>query len=96
MIHRAIYGSFERMIAIMIENYAGKFPFFLSPHQIAILPVSEKSLEYSKLANEYLKMQGYYTHIDASDNTLNYKIRQAQVSQYNIILVCGEKEKDGA
>lgn len=52
MIHRAIYGSFERMIAIMIENYAGKFPFFLSPHQICILPVSEKSLEYSQLANE--------------------------------------------
>lgn len=45
MIHRAIYGSFERMIAILTENCAGKFPFFLSPHQVAILPVSDKSLD---------------------------------------------------
>lgn len=58
MIHRAVYGSFERMIAIIVENYGGKFPFFLSPHQVAILPVSEKAEEYAKLAHDYIKNKG--------------------------------------
>jgi len=96
IIHRAIYGSLERMIAIIIESYGGKFPFWLSPTQAIVVPISEKSASYAELAYEYLKMKGYNISVDTTANTLNYKVRQAQINRYNVILVVGEKEMEEA
>ena len=94
MIHRAPFGSMERFIAILIENTAGNFPLWLSPEQIAILPISEK---YEDYANElYLELQerdirGY---IDHRDEKIGRKIRDAEVSKIPLMLIVGEKEQE--
>ncbi|XWV25556.1 threonyl-tRNA synthetase [Tupanvirus deep ocean] len=93
MIHRAILGSVERMMAILIENYAGKWPFWLSPRQICVIPVDKKFNEYaSKVGNIYRQM-GFQIDIDLSTDKLNKKIRNSQLEQYNFIFVVGEKEE---
>lgn len=90
MIHRAIYGSFERFIAILIEHTGGKWPFWLSPRQIMIVPVSPKYYAQAQLVHE--AFGDYYADIDLGADTFNAKIRQAQLHQYNFILVLGERE----
>jgi len=92
IIHRAILGSVERMIAILIEHTGGKWPFWLSPRQAVVLPVSEKTMNYAEEIRQFLWDQGFYVDCDASDDLLSKKIRNAQLSQYNFILVVGEKE----
>lgn len=94
IIHRAIYGSFERFISILCEHYAGKWPFWLSPNQVIVIPVSEKFLNYAKEVQNNLKLFKYYVDVDSTDNTLQKKIREAQLHQYNYILVVGQKEID--
>ena len=94
IIHRAIYGSFERFIGILIEHYQGKMPFWLSPSQIIILPVSEKINGYAENIQQIIKNKGYYADIDDSDRKLDKKIREAQISQYNYILVVGQREME--
>jgi len=94
MIHRAILGSVERMIAILIEHTAGKWPFWLSPRQAAIVPVDPIFNEYAEQVRLTLHEAGFVVVADTSDgNTLNKKIRNNQLAQYNFILVVGEKEK---
>lgn len=91
MIHRAIYGSLERMFAILTEHYKGKWPFWLSPRQICIIPVNLSCHEYANTIKQlYLD---FNVELDLSDNTLGKKIRNAQVSQFNFIFVVGEKEQ---
>ncbi|CAK9293130.1 unnamed protein product [Gordionus sp. m RMFG-2023] len=93
IIHRAILGSLERMIAILTENYAGKWPFWLSPNQIAVLPVGVNFDSYALEVTKTLKQQGFIANAESdSSETLNKKIRNAQLELYNFILVVGEKE----
>ncbi|KAF6214978.1 hypothetical protein GE061_009726 [Apolygus lucorum] len=94
MIHRAILGSVERMIAILTESYAGKWPFWLSPNQVMVVPVSSRLDDYAVVVKNQLWEAGFMAEcdLDAGD-TLNKKIRNAQLAQYNFILVVGDKEK---
>ncbi|KAK9497601.1 hypothetical protein O3M35_004298 [Rhynocoris fuscipes] len=95
MIHRAILGSVERMIAILTEQFSGKWPFWLSPRQIMVIPVSSQFDSYAIQVHQMLTRENFMCDydIDAGD-TLNKKIRNAQLAQYNFILVVGEKERD--
>lgn len=92
MIHRAILGSVERMFAILLEHYKGKWPFWLSPRQAIVCPVSEKSQPYALKLRDQIHDAGYYVDVDATDRTIQKKVREAQVAQYNYILVVGEEE----
>jgi threonyl-tRNA synthetase len=90
MVHRAILGSVERFTAILIEHLAGKWPFFLSPKQVIICPISEKFTDYCESVYLYLHKKGYQVELDCSNLTLNKKIRNHQLEQWNFILVAGE------
>lgn len=94
IIHRAILGSVERMIAILSENYEGKWPFWLSPRQVIVIPVGPACEKYAlQVSNEFLE-EGFMADVDLDHScTLNKKIQNAQLAQYNFILVVGEKEK---
>lgn len=92
MIHRAILGSVERMLAILLEHYKGKWPFWLSPRQSIVCPVSEKSQLYASQVHSQIHGAGFYVDIDASDRKIQKKVREAQLAQYNYILVVGEEE----
>lgn len=94
MVHRAIYGSFGRFIAILTEHYQGKWPFWLSPRQVKVVPISEKFRDYGRSVCETLHKEGFYVELDASENTIPKKIALAQVEQYNYILVVGKREVD--
>lgn len=95
IVHRAILGSVERMLAILIEHTAGKWPFWISPRQVAVVPVAEAHLPYARKVQDALHAAGFYVEVDESDNSLNKKIFQAQEAQHNYILVVGEKEASG-
>ncbi|MCL7034358.1 hypothetical protein MKW94_005362 [Papaver nudicaule] len=92
MIHRAVLGSVERMFAILLEHYKGKWPFWLSPRQAIVCPISEKSIPYAQELQEQIDKAGYYVDIDMTDRKINKKIREAQLAQYNYMLVVGEEE----
>ncbi|XP_048232031.1 threonine--tRNA ligase, mitochondrial 1 [Ricinus communis] len=92
MIHRAILGSVERMFAILLEHYKGKWPFWLSPRQAIVCPVSEKSQEYAVQVQDQIYKAGYYIDVDLTDRKIQKKVREAQLAQYNYILVVGEEE----
>lgn len=92
MIHRAILGSVERMLAILLEHYAGKWPFWLSPRQAIVCPVSEKSSDYALTVRDQIHQAGYFVDVDTSDRKIQKKVREAQLAQYNYILVVGEEE----
>ena len=92
MVHRAILGSLERFIGILIEHYAGAFPFWLSPIQITVLPIGEKHLKVSADIKNGLKKFGFRTEIDDSNETLGKKIRNAEMKKIPYIIVIGDKE----
>ena len=92
MIHRAVVGSLERFIAIILENTNGWLPLFITPVQLAILPVSEKFVEHCNKLNQQLLEFGIRTTIDSSDNKLGYKIRNSISKKIPYSLVIGEKE----
>ncbi|EOY00417.1 Threonyl-tRNA synthetase isoform 4 [Theobroma cacao] len=92
MIHRAILGSVERMFAILLEHYKGKWPFWLSPRQAIVCPVSAKSQDYAREVQEQIHGAGYYVDVDLTDRKIQKKVREAQLAQYNYILVVGEEE----
>ncbi|CAI0463104.1 unnamed protein product [Linum tenue] len=92
MIHRAILGSVERMFAILLEHYKGKWPFWLSPRQAIVCPVSAKSVDYAKQVRDRIHQAGYYADADITDRKIQKKVREAQLAQYNYILVVGEEE----
>ncbi|XP_064232382.1 threonine--tRNA ligase 2, cytoplasmic isoform X4 [Aotus nancymaae] len=94
IIHRAILGSVERMIAILSENYGGKWPFWLSPRQVMVIPVGPTCEKYALQVSSEFFEEGFMADVDLDHScTLNKKIRNAQLAQYNFILVVGEKEK---
>ena len=92
MIHRLCFGSIERFIGILIEHFAGKFPVWLAPVQVKVIPVSEKSMEYAQGVYDQLKAAGIRTELDRKDEKVGYKIRQAQLEKVPFMLVLGEKE----
>jgi len=92
LIHRAILGSVERFMALLTEHNGGKWPLWLSPRQVAVVPVGVDQLQYALDLVQQMKEEGIEARADVSSNTLNKKIRSAQVSQYNYILVVGKEE----
>lgn len=92
MIHRVVYGSIERFIGILTENYAGAFPTWLAPVQIKILPISEKHLAYCQDVAKKLEAQGIRVEVDESSEKLGYKIRKAQMEKVPYMLIVGDKE----
>jgi len=94
MIHRAMAGSVERFTAILCEHFAGKWPLWLSPRQVMVIPVGMGFLDYAKEVATLLKKEHFYADVDSSGNTLQKKIRSAQLAQYNFIFVVGADEKE--
>ena len=94
MLHRAFFGSLERFIGILIENYAGKLPFWISPLQTIVIPVSNDFDNYASEVNEKLKKSGISSEVDLKNHNLNYKIREHSLSKIPILLICGKKEVD--
>ena len=94
MLHRALFGSLERFIGILIENYAGKFPFWISPMQVIVIPISEEFDEYAKKVNKEIINVGITSEVDLKNHNLNYKIREHSVSKVPLLLICGKKEVD--
>lgn len=94
MIHRAILGSVERMIAVLTESYGGKWPFWLSPRQAMVVPVGPPFNDYAMEVAAAIREKGYCSEADTDDsNTMNKKVRNAQLAQFNFIFVVGEKER---
>ena len=94
MLHRALFGSLERFIGILIENYAGKFPFWISPLQIVVIPISEDFEEYASKVSKKIKEAGMSSTVDLKNHNLNYKIREHSLAKVPILLICGKKEVD--
>ena len=93
MLHRVCFGSIERFIGILIEHYAGKFPVWLAPMQVKVLPVSEKSREYGRKVTEALDAAGIRATLDERDEKIGYKIREARsIDRVPYMLILGEKE----
>ena len=92
MLHRALFGSLERFIGILIENYAGKFPFWLSPSQVVVLPIAEEHNEYAKKIFEELFKEGIKCEVDLRNQKINYKIREHSLSKVPQLFICGSKE----
>ncbi len=94
MLHRAMFGSLERFIGILIENYAGKFPFWISPLQTVVIPISEDFENYAKEVTKKIKDAGISSIVDLKKHNLNYKIREHSLAKIPILLICGKKEVD--
>jgi len=94
MIHRVIYGSIERFLGILIEHYAGKFPLWMSPVQAAILAINDEMAPYAEEISAALQEAGLRTEVDSRTESLNRKIREAQLSQIPLILTIGAREKE--
>jgi len=94
MLHRALFGSLERFIGILIENYAGKFPFWISPLQTVVIPISEDFEEYASKVSKKIKEAGMSSIVDLKNHNLNYKIREHSLAKVPILLICGKKEVD--
>jgi threonyl-tRNA synthetase len=94
MVHRAMLGSVERMFAVLCEHFGGKWPLWLSPRQVMLIPVHAANNEYAESVRAKLHELGYYADVDLSKNTFQKKVRNAQVAQYNYQLVVGNNEVD--
>ena len=92
MLHRALFGSLERFIGILIENYAGKLPFWLSPTQAVVCPIAEENNDYVKKLFEELFKEGIKCEMDLRNEKINYKVREHSLAKVPIIIVCGKKE----
>ena len=92
MIHRVVFGSIERFMGILIEHYEGKFPLWLSPVQVKVLPVSDKFMDYAREMESAMKKEGLRCETDARGEKIGYKIRTAQMERVPYMLIVGEKE----
>ena len=97
VIHRAIFGSFERFIAMLIEHYAGAFPLWLAPLQVAVLPIADRHAPYAQSVRQKLEEAGFRAQVDERQEKIGYKIRSAQLQKVPYMLVVGDREAaDGA
>ncbi len=94
MLHRALFGSLERFIGILIENYSGKLPFWISPLQTVVIPISSDFDDYAKKVHRDLKNAGISSEVDLKNHNLNYKIRDHSLAKVPLLLICGKKEVD--
>jgi len=94
MLHRALFGSLERFIGILIEHYSGKFPFWISPLQTVVIPISEEFNDYAIKVAEEIKSKGISSYVDLKNHNLNYKIRDHSLAKIPLLLICGKKEVD--
>ena len=94
MVHRALYGSVERFFGVLIEHYAGAFPFWLSPVQVAIVPIAERHAEYANKVAAELRGAGIRVEVDARNEKMNAKIREFALQKIPFILVVGDKEAE--
>ena len=94
MLHRALFGSIERFIGILIEHYAGKLPLWLSPTQAMVLPISEENNSYAKKVFEDLYKEGIKCDVDLKNQKINYKIREYSLAKVPNLLICGKKESN--
>ena len=95
MLHRVIFGSIERFIGILIEHFAGAFPAWLAPVQVKVLPISDNQKEYAESVMAKLEEAGIRAELDARQEKIGYKIREAQLSKVPYMLILGEKEQEG-
>jgi len=94
MVHRALYGSMERFFGVLIEHYAGAFPVWLSPVQVALIPISERHLEYAQKVADQLKAIGIRVEVDGRNEKMNAKIREHAMQKTPFLLVVGDKEAE--
>jgi threonyl-tRNA synthetase len=94
MVHRALFGSTERFFGILIEHYAGAFPVWLSPVQVAVIPISEKHNDYANKVKQQLKDAGVRVHLDDRNEKMNAKVREHTLQKIPFLLVVGEKEAE--
>jgi threonyl-tRNA synthetase len=94
MLHRALFGSLERFIGILIEHYAGKFPFWISPLQTVVIPISDEFEDYAVKVSNEIKKAGISSIVDLKNHNLNYKIRDHSLAKIPLLLICGKKEVD--
>ena len=92
VIHRAIFGSFERFIALLLEHYAGALPLWLAPLQAIVLPIADRHLEYARAVSEQLRAKGLRVEVDERQEKIGYKIREAQLQKIPYMLVVGDRE----
>jgi threonyl-tRNA synthetase len=92
MVHRTVLGSMERFLASLIEHYGGAFPVWLAPIQVMVIPVADRHLDYARKLEEELKSEGVRVGVDARSETVNLKIRQAQLDKIPYMLVVGDRE----
>jgi len=93
MIHRACYGSIERFLGILIEHYAGRFPLWLAPVQVVVIPVSDKYVDYARGVHEQLLDAGLRAEANLKDDRVGYKIRDASLKKLPYAIVVGEREQ---
>ena len=94
MLHRAIFGSIERFFGILIEHFVGKFPLWISPVPVRIITIADRHQEYAHHLAKELKKEGFMCDIDDSSESVNKKIRNAQLQQVNYMLTVGDKEME--
>jgi len=96
VVHRALYGSFERFIGILVEHYAGAFPFWLAPVQARVVPVGETHRESARALREHIAAEGFRADVDERDETLGKRIREAELEKLPFVVVYGDRESDDA
>lgn len=94
MIHRVVYGSIERFMGILIEHYAGKFPLWLSPVQVKVLPIAERFLDYAREVQRGLSAEGFRCELDDRAEKIGFKIREAQLDKVPYMVIVGQKEME--
>jgi threonyl-tRNA synthetase len=94
MVHRALYGSIERFFGTLVEHYAGAFPVWLAPVQVAVMPITDRQQEYAKKVHERLQAAGLRSHLDDRKEKVNLKIREAQLQKVPYMLVVGDREAE--
>lgn len=92
MIHRALFGSIERFMGILIEHYAGKFPLWLSPSQVRFIPVADRHAPYAEQMAQQVRAAGFQVDVDTTSESVSKKVRNAQLTQFNYILTVGDRE----
>jgi threonyl-tRNA synthetase len=92
MVHRALFGSVERFFGVLIEHYAGAFPFWLAPVQVGLVPISEKHHDYAQQVKQRLEAAGLRVELDLSNQKMNAKIRDFGLQKLPFILIMGDKE----
>jgi threonyl-tRNA synthetase len=94
MVHRALFGSIERFFGVLIEHYAGAFPVWLSPVQVALIPISEKHVDYANKVAGQLKAAGVRVHVDDRNEKMNARVREQTMQKVPFLLIVGEKEAE--